>query len=157
MGSTPRLERPHEAARLEDLLSWRLGVAGRLVRAIVDARLGLEGVGAQGTAVLMRLLERDGLTQRDLARLQYVEGPTVCRMIDRLAQDGLVERRPHPADRRATCVHLTPGGRVVAERGRDLVPQIEDETFSGLGAEDRAALADLLAQVLERLRPDRLA
>ena len=140
-----------EQQRLETFLSWRLAVAGRLVRSSADAHDGLQAAGAQGTGILMRLLEHDGLTQIGLARLQRVEAPTLCRMVDRLERDGLVERRAHPGDRRASCVFLTPAGRRAANRGRRAVADLEEVVFGALDTEERARLADLLDRVLERL------
>lgn len=137
--------------RLEELLSWRLAVAGRLVRGSVDTHPAVPECGAQGAGMLMRLLERDGLTQVALARLQRIEAPTLCRMVDRLARDGLVERRPHPEDRRAICVHLTAAGRRVARRGRKAVADVEHSAFGALDGDERAQLAELLDRVLERL------
>ena len=87
-------------ARLDDLLATRLAVAGRLLRTQADAELSHLGVGAQSLGALLRLAEDDGLTQAELSRRQRVEAPTMCRMIDRLERDGLVERRADPADRR---------------------------------------------------------
>lgn len=137
--------------RLEAYLSWRLAVSGRLVRSSADGHDGFQIAGAQGTGVLMRLLEQDGLTQVALARLQRVEAPTLCRMVDRLERDGLVERRPHPDDRRASCLFLTAAGRRAAKRGRRAIADVEATVFGALDADERAQLADLLDRVLERL------
>jgi MarR family transcriptional regulator for hemolysin len=137
--------------RLEAFLSWRLAVAGRLVRSSADTHEGFQDAGAQGTGILMRLLEQDGLTQVALARLQRVEAPTLCRMVDRLERDGLVERRPHPGDRRASCLFLTSAGRRAAKRGRRAVADVEEAVFGGLDAEEQTQLAGLLDRVLERL------
>lgn len=136
--------------RLDDLLSYRLAVAGRLLRGWVDARLADELVGAQGLGLLLRLMERDGLTQVELARRQLVEAPTVCRMVDRLVRDGMVERLPHPEDRRASRVVLTEEGRRAAERGMALVDEIERSAFADLDPEQRDALMALALRVIDR-------
>jgi MarR family transcriptional regulator, transcriptional regulator for hemolysin len=140
---------PGAAARLEDDLGWRLGVAGRLIRTWADARLAEEGIGAQGLALLLWLAEERALTQVELARRQRVEGPSVCRMVDRLERDGLVERRPHPMDRRATEVHLTPAGQDVAARGRAAVDGLASEVFAPLDEDERRTLAELLGRVID--------
>ena len=138
--------------RLDDGLSWRLALAGRLLRSQADVRLGREAAtGVQGVAVLMRLLELDGLTQATLARVQRVEAPSMCRMIDRLERDGLVERRRSPGDRRATRVHLTAAGRRAAHRGVDDARALDREIFGGLSDGEREALGDMLSRVLARL------
>jgi MarR family transcriptional regulator, transcriptional regulator for hemolysin len=139
--------------RLDDLLTYRLAVAGRLLRGWVDARLAAEGVGGQGLGLLLRLVEQDGLTQIELARRQRVEAPTVCRMLDRLVRDGLVERHPHPADRRASRVLLTAEGRRAAERGMAIVADLERRAFAGLEPEERDLLMALMERVIERAQP----
>ena len=53
------------------------------------------------------------LDPRRLGR-QRVEAPSMCRLVDRLERDGLVERRADPGDRRATRVHISAEGRRVA-------------------------------------------
>lgn len=67
------------------------------MRTHADARLAhVLPVGAQALGLLMRLAERDGVTQADLARLQRVEAPSMCRMVDRLARDGLARATAAP-------------------------------------------------------------
>jgi DNA-binding MarR family transcriptional regulator len=137
---------------LEDLVGWRLSVAGRLVRSRADQILaGVAPTTAQGIGLLMRLAERDGTTQTDLARLQRVEPPSMCRMIDRLERDGLVERRPRPGDRRAVAVHLTDAGRTAAAEGAAAAAAVDDAVFRGLTPGERRTLADLLGRVLTDL------
>ena len=138
--------------RLDDLLIYRLALAGRLLRGWVDARLADELVGAQSLGLLVRLMEGDGLTQIELARRQRVEAPTVCRMVDRLVRDGMVERLPHPEDRRASRVVLTEEGRRAAERGMALVDEIERTAFAGLEPAQRDALMALAQQVIDRVQ-----
>ena len=144
--------------RLEGLLSWRLSVAGRLMRVRADAHIAAAGpTAAQGLGLLMRLSEGDGATQIDLARLQRVEAPSMCRMVDRLERDGLVERRPSTSDRRAVHVHLTAAGRAAAREGAVLAAALDDEVFGVLGDDERRDLSDLLTRVMERLREGRPA
>lgn len=138
---------------LDHLLAHRLAVAGRLVRTLADAELADVGVAAPACGVLLRLAGEDGLTQGEIARRQRVEAPTMCRIVDRLVRDGLVERRPDPDDRRATRVHLTPAGRGAAADGAHVVETIEGRAFAGLDTAERAELADLLGRVIESLAP----
>lgn len=141
------------APALDTLLAHRLAVAGRLVRTLADAELAEVGVAAPACGVLMRLAGEDGLTQAEIARRQRVEAPTMCRTVDRLVRDGLVERRPDPGDRRATRVHLTSEGRRAASTGTAVVHDIEARAFTGLDAAERAALAELLGRVIDTLAP----
>lgn len=141
------------ARALDDLLAHRIAVAGRLVRALADAELAEVGVAGPGCGVLLRLAGEDGLTQAEIARRQRVEAPTMCRTVNRLVRDGMVERRPDPDDRRATRVHLTTRGRHAAGAGGAVVEGIEARAFSALGAAERRTLADLLGRVIDSLAP----
>ncbi|HJZ43754.1 MAG TPA: MarR family transcriptional regulator [Hyphomicrobiaceae bacterium] len=51
-----------------------------------------------------------GMTMTELSRFLMVSNGNVTGIIDRLAAEGMVARRPHEEDRRATFVHLTPKG-----------------------------------------------
>jgi MarR family transcriptional regulator for hemolysin len=139
------------APALDDRIAHRLGVAGRVLRGWADAELAELGVGAPAAAMLLRLAEGEGLTQVELARLQRVEAPTVCRMLDRLARQGLVERRPDPADRRAMRVHLTEAGQETAAGAAAVLDVIEARLLEGLDAGEREALGRLLGLVFARI------
>lgn len=139
------------APSLDDRLAHRLGMAGRLVRTLADVELSELGLGAPALGVLLRLVEDDGLTQAELSRRQRVEAPTMCRMVDRLARDGFVERLPDSSDRRATRVRLTGKGSAAAERGAAVVDAIERHAFAGLDAAERRQLTDLLGRVIKRI------
>jgi DNA-binding MarR family transcriptional regulator len=139
------------AASVESLLSWRLVVAGRLLRTTADGVVAEHTPGAQAYGVLLRLAEEDGLSQAELARRQRVEAPTMCRLVDRLVRDGLVHRDRHPADRRVVRVLLTETGRRTLRDSDGAVEEIERRAFSGLDDDDRRMLADLLGRVVETL------
>lgn len=150
MPSLPAVVTPHD-----QLLARKLAVAGRLLRTAADARLASHGVAAAGVGVLMRLIDEDGLSQTRLARLQSVEAPTMCRLVDRLERDGFVERRADPADRRTTRVYLTGRGREVATHGDRMVAELEKVAFADLDPGEAAVLGALLDRVIMRLAPER--
>ena len=68
-------------------------------------------------------------------------------VVDTLAAAGLVERRPDPADRRATLVALTPRGAEVMEAIRAARAAEADDFFARLDEADRAALAEILRKL----------
>ncbi len=144
----PAIVTPHDG-----LLARRLAVAGRLLRTAADAELARHGVATAGVGVLLRLVDQDGLTQAALARLQSVEAPTRCRLGDRRARDGMVERRADPHDRRATRVHLTARGRETAAAGAAVVADLEARAFADLEDDEAATLAALLDRVIDRMAP----
>ena len=144
---------PAIVTRHDQLLARRLGVAGRLLRTAADAELAEYGIASGGIGVLLRLVEEDGLGQAQLARLQSVEAPTMCRLVDRLVRDDLVERQSDPSDRRATRVFLTARGRETAAHGAEVIRSLEERAFADLDPAEAAELGLLLERVIGRLEP----
>jgi len=147
MGAPPDTE----PLTVESLLSWRLVVAGRLVRTMADANLDAQAGGAPALGALLRLADEDGISQAELARRQRVEAPSMCRMVDRLERDGLVSRERDLADRRVIRVRITPAGRAAAALGREAVTELEDRAFSALTPDERQTLSELLGRLLKGL------
>jgi len=65
-------------------------------------------------------------------------------MLDRLSEEGLVERRAHPTDRRVRTLWLTPAARPVIERILAINLAIREETFAGTAAHARDTVIDIL-------------
>lgn len=83
-----------------------------------------------------------------LLRATLVTSGTMTNRIDRLAQAGLVRRRPDPEDRRGVLVSLTDDGRARVDAAFADLLRRERELLAGLGAEEQRALADLLRTLL---------
>src|ERR1700680_3989510 len=64
---------------------------------------------------LVRLEKNEGVSQARLAELAEVDAMAMVRILDRMEADGLLERRPDPADRRARCLYLTPKAKPLLE------------------------------------------
>ncbi len=86
------------------------------------------------------------LTMRELASRMACEASNVTFVVDRLEGGGLVERTPHPEDRRVKRVSLTPDGRALRSR---LMRQLtKDSPLDGLSVRDRQRLQDLLVKAV---------
>jgi DNA-binding MarR family transcriptional regulator len=72
-------------------------------------------------------------------------------MIDRLAEAGLVERRPDGEDRRAWRIHLTPAAGPVIEHLRDLAADFLAEALDGVSETEQARTRDILGRVRANL------
>lgn len=101
--------------------------------------------GAQ--ARLLSLLSLEPLPMRRLAQKLKCEPSNVTGIVDRLEAQGLVERRPDPADRRVKLAAATPEGRQVARGLRDSL-NFAREPLAGLSEEERLILRDLLRRML---------
>ena len=96
--------------------------------------------------VALRRLAAQPLTLRALAERMASDPPYVTLMVDDLEGRGLVQRMPHPEDRRAKLVELTAAGRAAAARA-DAILDEPPAALRDVGAEDLA----VLLRVLERL------
>ena len=95
-------------------VGYLLSDAGRLMRRAFDDRVRELGITSPQARLLLNLERGPGQNQVFYADLLEIEPITLCRMVDRMEEAGLVERRPDPDDRRARLLHLT--DRSSAER-----------------------------------------
>ncbi len=104
---------------------------------------------------MLSALRRQGppyqLTPGALLRATLVTSGTMTNRIDRLADAGLVRRRPDPQDRRGVLVTLTAEGQQRADEALADLVLSEYDLLNGLGADDRRTLADLLRVLLAPL------
>lgn len=95
--------------------------------------------------VLVRLERDEGVSQARLAELVDVDAMAMVRLIDRMEEDALVERRPDPADRRARQLFLTARARPMLDEIWRLAALVRTEMFAGVPRADR----DCFIRVLE--------
>src|SRR4051794_6412930 len=117
---------------------------GRLLRTYADQKARRFGQTRAQWAVLLRLERREGLKQSDLAEDLDIQPITLTRLVDRLCDNGLIERRPDPNDRRAKRLYLTPAARPLLDRIQTQVEEIAGTVFAGV---DPAAVGILLTQL----------
>jgi DNA-binding MarR family transcriptional regulator len=103
--------------------------------------------------VLLYLSRNEGATQARLAELSDTDRMTLVRILDRMENDGWLERRPDPSDRRAHRLHLKPGADSVLAEVTRLADKARAEALAGVSADERAQLLGLL----ERLRGNLLS
>ena len=68
-----------------------------------------------------------------------MEGPSLVRILDQLAQAGLVERRDDPSDKRAKTLHLTDEGQALATVVEDAVQVVRAQMLAGVSNLDLQA------------------
>jgi DNA-binding MarR family transcriptional regulator len=117
------------------------------LRRAFDRRAAALGVTRAQWRALARLSREDGMRQVDLADALDIEPITLCRMVDRLAEAGLVERRADEKDRRAWRIHLTPAAGPILERLRALAEGFLAEALEGIEPSEQAATRTILARV----------
>ncbi|MCI2421364.1 MarR family transcriptional regulator [Saccharopolyspora sp. K220] len=135
--SEPQVSAERELCGLVNGLAQRIGEHVR-VRAV---KLGLTA--AQGTA----LRELTGpMTMGELAERMSCEPSNATFVVDKLANQGLLERRPHPTDRRAKLLTLTPEGVALRDELLELLTQ--ESPLAGLTQQEQCQLHDLLQRAV---------
>ena len=124
-----------------------LAQVSRLLRRSFDERARGIGVTRPQWQVLSLLLLHAGSNQGALAEMLEVEPITLGRMIDRLAEAGLVERRADPADRRAWRIFLTGKGEGLLDKLRPFGRETLSAALEGVSEADRATFMATLTQV----------
>jgi MarR family transcriptional regulator, transcriptional regulator for hemolysin len=97
--------------------------------------------------VLGYLARNEGINQAGLADLLEIKPMTLVRQIDRMEEDGWIERQPQPGDRRARRLVLTEKARPILARILDLSNEIRSESFAGLSRDEGRQLIELLRRV----------
>jgi MarR family transcriptional regulator for hemolysin len=132
---------------------FELNETARALRRDFERRAAEHGVTRAQWRVLSRLKRKDGLRQVELAEQLDVEPITLCRMIDRLAEAGLVERRADEGDRRAWRIHLTRKAGPIIEDLKRIAERFVEDALAGISDEEEARMRDLLARVRANLAP----
>ncbi|MEI9889898.1 MAG: MarR family transcriptional regulator [Caulobacteraceae bacterium] len=91
------------------------------------------------------------LTQGELAKLISVEGPTLVRMLDVLAKEGLIERKQSEIDRRVTTNAITPAGRQAIDDIMSVTNALRAEVLMGIDPADLKIAVKVLGQIIERI------
>lgn len=124
----------------------------RQIRSFVDHRARECGTTRAQWALLGKLYVQEGRTQAELAELLEIQPITLTRLIDRLDAQGLVERRPHPSDRRANLLFTTEAGRRAVEDLAPLALAITDEMLAGFTPEAVATLKASLNAIKQNIK-----
>ncbi len=96
---------------------------------------------------LIRIARNEGHSQAKVAALMDIEPIALVRALDRLVEEGLVERRPHPTDRRVWTLWLMPNGWRVVERILEINQENREDALAGLSPSARDTLLGALNHV----------
>jgi DNA-binding MarR family transcriptional regulator len=139
-----------------DELVDELFVTTHRLRTYVDARLRANGASIARLRALRMLAAAEAdaeaaepLRMRDLSEALGISARTATTVVDSLEREGLVERAPHPTDRRSVLLSLTDSGRVRHREAEKVDRVALAEVTSRLGPEERERLRELLGLIRE--------
>jgi MarR family transcriptional regulator for hemolysin len=133
-------------------IGFLLNDVARLLRTLADHKAAQFGITRAQWAVLVRLARHEGLKQTELADMLDLQPITLTHLLDRLAQNELIERRPDPDDRRAKRLFLRPAAQPLLERLGHLGEDLMGAALAGLDPDRIEALLADLGRMKDNLR-----
>jgi len=131
---------------------FELTDVARAMRTYIDQRAREHGMTRAQWGVLLRLERQEGMMQAEMAEALEIQPISVARLIDRLCSQELVERRPHPSDRRANCLYLTDKGRMTLSSFVPLGREISASVLASFSEAETASLLDMLLRIKGNIR-----
>jgi MarR family transcriptional regulator for hemolysin len=137
---------------LRKQLIMQLVESSRLLRNYIDHRAKGRGSTRAQWIVLFRLREQEGLSQVDLADVLELQPISLVRLLDRLVEHGLVERRHDPRDRRANRLFLTASGRQLANDLDSLRDSIATDVLQDIPVAAIETSLETLRDIKDRIK-----
>jgi MarR family transcriptional regulator, lower aerobic nicotinate degradation pathway regulator len=136
---------------IEHSIGFLLSKAYQRAWAILREEIDVYELTPPQFCLLAFLWQQDGLTQAELSEKGQIDRTTIGGLVDRLEKCTLVERRPHPQDRRAYKIYLTKQGKELETPLTECARRTLTKITTGLNAEEIGELK----RMLEILRGDR--
>ncbi|PHR18236.1 MAG: transcriptional regulator [Sphingopyxis sp.] len=136
---------------MSEAIGFLIHDTARLFRRELNERMRHSGVTALQWRLLAYLARNEGSNQVKLAEFLEVEPITLSRMIDRLADAGMLSRRRDPDDRRAWRLYLEDKSLPLIDELRAASATLTEAAQEGLTKEEREKLADLVERMRQNL------
>jgi MarR family transcriptional regulator for hemolysin len=124
----------------------------RMLKTYADQRARQFGISRAQWAVLIRIDRSEGLKQSELAEILDLQPISLTRLLDRLAESELIERRADPNDRRANRLFLKPAARPMLEQLAELGGDMMATVLDGLDTKSNERLLRDLVLMKDNLR-----
>ena len=132
-------------------LGFLIAEISRLMRARFNVTAQKFGLTLAQGRVLAHLGRNEGISQVALSAILDVQPITLLRQIDRLEKAGLLERRPHPTDRRVQQLYLTPLSQPLLDKMFEVHNEVHGQVMAGLDEDERDRLVTALAKIRANL------
>jgi MarR family transcriptional regulator, transcriptional regulator for hemolysin len=123
-----------------------------MLRTYADQKAAQFGITRAQWVVLVRLDRSEGLKQSELAEMLELQPISLTRLLDKLSDSGLIERRADPIDRRAKRLFLTPAARPLLEKLGELGEELMAIALAGVQRESVELMVAQFGVVKENLR-----
>jgi MarR family transcriptional regulator for hemolysin len=131
---------------------FTLGELQRLVRAYADRQASRYGITRAQWAVLAKVERFEGMKQTELAEQMEMQPITLTRLIDRLCDNGWIERRSDDTDRRVNRLYLRKAAKPLLAKLTGLKAELTATALEGIGPSDAQRLLSQLETIKENVR-----
>jgi len=135
----------------EQSVGFLMSDVSRMMRRNFNLRAQALGLSLAQWQALAYLAREEGVNQVTLAERLEIQPITLARLIDRLQEAGLVDRRTDPDDRRAFRLYLTEAAQPLITRMRGYGAETRAEALAGLTRDERDVLVRALLHMKQNL------
>jgi len=133
--------------RIEDCLVFLASKTYQRLSQLAKQKLSKLGITTTQCALLHVLWEQDGLKGIELGERLRIDGATITGMLDRLEQNGIIERRPDSRDRRINLIFVTEKGKELEGPVKEVLKEVEDAVLSGFTEEETAIFKKMMTVI----------
>ena len=146
LGQTQAVDRI-DSSYLESLIGYNARRAALAVIAVFLERMAPYGLRPVDFSILSLITHNPGITARQLCHALGLLPPNMVGVINGFEKRGLIERRPHPTDRRAQGLHLSEDGRNLMAQAEETALQLEQDVAHRLSRDEQRTLMGLLQKI----------
>lgn len=139
---------------MDNSLGFILNKTALLSKANFNSRLKVYGISPEQWSLLFRVVEKSGLTQKELSDSTYKDQANITRSIDRLIQKGLMKRVPNTQDRRSFNLFPTEEAAVLVDKVIPISKAHNEHLTEGLTTKEAEMLKALLKRVYQNLEKE---
>lgn len=136
---------------MDNSLGFVLNKTALLSKTKFNQRIKQYGISPEQWSLIFRVVEKSGLTQKELSDSTYKDQANITRSIDRLEEKAFLKRVPNDADRRIINLYPTQKAHDLISAIAPLSMQFNQELTAGLNTQERAMLLELLKKVYNNL------
>ncbi len=132
---------------LESLVGYNARRATLVIIELFLQRMAVYDLRPVDFSVMSLIFHNPGITSRQLCATLGILPPNLVGMVNELEKRGLIAKRPHPSDGRATGLHPTPSGLELLQQAEKTAMALEAEATTRLSVAERKTLIRLLKKV----------
>ena len=153
INSREDLENNYEVEIMLALMSGRLtnAVNRKLSREFHKSGLQLS---ASQSSILFALWRENGMSQKQLSDFTFKDKPNITRLLDKMEEDGLVERKKCRDDRRTNKIYLTDKAKNLSEPVFDATIKAVKDAFAGLSEDQASSVLKMVKLIFNNLEAD---